>query len=54
MTRYGFIEYATEQAALDACKKLNMKNIWGNGKITVERAFVRKGRDETKSWQDYK
>lgn len=41
MTRYGFIEFEEEGSCKEAIEKMNMKNIWGNGKITVESAFVR-------------
>lgn len=41
MTRYGFVEYEDENSCKGAMEELNMKNIWGNGKITVESAFVK-------------
>ena len=41
MTRYGFIEYEDEKGVKVAIEKMNMKNIWGHGKITVESAFIK-------------
>ena len=44
MTRFGFIEYEDDNSCIEAIRKLNMKNIWGSGKITVESAFVKESR----------
>ena len=41
MTRYGFIEYEEQSSVHAAIKEMNLKNIWGNGKITVESAFIK-------------
>lgn len=54
MTRYGFIEFAKQEAVHAAIKEMNGKNIWGDGKITVESAFIKQNRDKTQSWREYK
>lgn len=41
MTRYGFIEYVEQESVHKAIKAMNGKNIWGDGKITVESAFIK-------------
>ncbi len=41
MTRYGFVEFEKEESVTRAIKEMNGKNIWGDGKITVETAFIK-------------
>lgn len=53
MTRYGFIEFDSEEAVGKAIKEMNGRNIWGDGKITVESAFI-KQRVDGESWSDMK
>lgn len=53
MSRYGFVEYEDESSVQKAIKEMNGKNVWGDGKITVESAFVKQDRNNSKSWQEY-
>ena len=53
MTRYGFIEYEKPESVHAAIKEMNGQNAFGDGKITVESAFIKRHRDDTKSWKGY-
>ena len=54
MTRYGFIEFENQSSVHQAIKEMNGKNVWGDGKITVESAFIKQRRDNSDSWNAYK